>query len=155
MARPRLDRPQQELGPHPLRGTPYGDEVTRDPRPAAPVWGGRPSGEAFAHLLRRRADALGIDIDVGIQASSALGGIDDDRSVGPAYEFSAEVADWVDGVRILDVGDEDVSVEQALAYVEARLAGYGYRAALTGCVPWGGDCRAGGGGHRAAHVVRQ
>lgn len=34
-----------------------------------------------------------------------------------------EVADWIDGVRILDPDGEDVSVEQGLAYLAARIRG--------------------------------
>lgn len=41
----------------------------------------------------------------------------------PAVGWLYEVSDWVDGVRVLDPHDEDMTVDQGVAYFDARCAG--------------------------------
>lgn len=102
------------------------------PRPAAAVWEGRPSGEAFADMLRRRALEVGSFVEVVVQPWSSPGGygVSADWGDPPDAGFFCEVADWVDGVRIFDAGDDDVSVPQALDYFGVRLKGAPVRDAM-------------------------
>ena len=103
------------------------------PQPPVPVWQGRPSGAAFAEMLRGRAEQVGVPVEVGVQPWSHPGsyGVDADWGEAPDAGFSCEVADWVDGVRLLDSSDADVTVAQALAYFEGRLQGRGIRDAMV------------------------
>lgn len=83
-------------------------------------------------MLRGRAEQVGVPVEVEVEAWSHPGGygVDADWGEGLDAEFSCEVADWVDGVRLLDSGDADVTVAQALGYFEARLQGLGIRDAM-------------------------
>lgn len=99
--------------------------------PTAPVWNGRPSGDQFAELLAQRADALGLRVSIEVtpwQLDGAYGvSVDWPKSqAGVLFE----VADWLDGVRILDPNGEDDSVEQGLAYFAARSQGHSATQAL-------------------------
>lgn len=103
-------------------------------QPAAVVWVGRPSGEAFADMLRVRAGAAGIAVEVEVQAWSLPGGygVSADWGDAPDAGFFCEVADWVDGVRIFDAGDDDVSVQEALDYFDLRIKGVPVSDAMEG-----------------------
>jgi hypothetical protein len=106
--------------------------VPESPPPIA-VWRGLPSGEVFADLLRQRADRLGIAALVDVTAWEFDGayGVTVDWPSGDAMY---EVADWVDGARVLDTGD-DVTIDQALDYLSARVAGRRPGEAIKGIAP--------------------
>lgn len=85
----------------------------------------RSSGEAFAHLAKERLRGVS---DVTIEVRQV------DRAVATHASFLVdvmwgggsvlcEVADSIDGVRVMDPHGEDVSVERALRYISARAAG--------------------------------
>jgi hypothetical protein len=107
-------------------------------QPPVPVWEGRPSGAAFGDILRRRAEQVGVHVEVDVQPWAQAGGYGVGAAWGdaPEDEFFCEVSDWVGGVRILDAGDADVTVEVALTYFEARLRGASVRAALEASGAW-------------------
>ena len=77
--------------------------VLRTP-PALPVWRGLPSGEVFAELVRELVDRSGVSAHVDVTAWELQGayGVSVDWQSGDAMY---EVADWVDGARVLDTGD--------------------------------------------------
>ena len=104
--------------------------------PAA-VWQGRSSGEAFADLLRERAGNRNWRITVEVQQWEQSGGygVSAEWGEGPDQEIMYEVVDWVGGCRLLDHHGEDLTVEQGLAYFEARAAGMGHRQALVHADP--------------------
>ena len=94
--------------------------VPRTP-PALPVWRGLLSGEVFADAVRDCADRSGVTAHVDVTAWELQGasGIFADWQSGNAVY---EVADRVDGARVLDTGD-DLSLEQALDHLAERLSG--------------------------------
>lgn len=87
-------------------------------------------------MLRERADQLALVVDVEVVPYKLAG------SYGVGVEWgetadegvSYEVADWMRGVRILDPDGENVTVEQGLAYFEARAGGERRQQALRGAV---------------------
>lgn len=93
--------------------------------PPAGIWKGEPSGQFFAALLRERARQIGVQVAVEVVPSEAVGRyiVDIDWDAKPDDGFLCEVADWVNGVRIVDPHGEDVTVEQALTYFAARATG--------------------------------
>jgi hypothetical protein len=112
--------------------------VPKPPPPAVAVWEGKPSGEKFAALLRVRAEELGVAVEVEVTPWPELPGAfgvwvawgPDPESEGAMYE----VADWVDGARVLDTSD-DVAVGEALDYLSARVSGMPPKEALDRVVP--------------------
>jgi hypothetical protein len=102
----------------------YRRTVSEIPHRVAP-WHGMPSGEQFAALLRQRANDLGVTIDVEVRAYDLAGsyGVIAEWGRAAANTLMYEVADWVDGVRVLDPKDEDVSIDEGLDYFVARIAG--------------------------------
>jgi hypothetical protein len=72
-------------------------------------------------LVRERVDRSGVSAHVDVTAWELQGayGVSVDWQSGDAMY---EVADWVDGARVLDTGD-DLSLEQALDYLAARVSG--------------------------------
>jgi hypothetical protein len=85
------------------------------------VWRGLPSGEVFADLVRERADGSGVTAHVDVTAWELQGayGVSVDWQSGDAMY---EVADWVDGARVLDSGD-DLSLDHSFDYQAARVSG--------------------------------
>lgn len=89
-----------------------------------PHWSG-PSGQAFAQLVYERlagveglhTDVRQIDPEVSTPASFL---VDISWSGGVVL---CEVADSLDGVRIMDDHAEDVTTDTALRYIAARTAG--------------------------------
>ncbi len=107
-----------------LRGQPQNGRylrlVPRTP-PALLVWRGLPSGEVFTDAVRERADRSGVTAHVYVTAWELKGayGVSVDWRSGDAMY---EVADWVARARVLDTGD-DLSLDQALDYLAARMSG--------------------------------
>lgn len=96
-------------------------------------WSG-PSGDEFARLVRERLRGIpGVTTEV--------------RPIDPAVATPAsflvdvewpggggvlcEVADSINGVRVLDADAEDVNIETALRYIQARAAGTSRTAAWS------------------------
>ena len=98
--------------------------------PLTAIWRGLPSGEVFADLLRQQADHLGVAVLVTVTAWELDGayGVTVDWPSGDAMY---EVANWVDGARVLDTGD-DVTIDQAFDYLSARVAGRRPEEAIRG-----------------------
>ena len=102
------------------------------------AWDGQPSGEKFAALLRVRAEQLGVAAEVEVTPWPELPGAfgvwvawgSDPESEGAMYE----VADWIDGARVLDTSD-DVALSEALDYLSARVSGMTPKEALDLVVP--------------------
>lgn len=104
--------------------------------PPIAAWKGQPSGDAFAALVRARADRLGIPATVKVLPWKLAG------SYGVTVDWEGddlmyEVADWVDGARVLDPGDHDLSVDQALDYLSARMSGLDSKQAIAQVDPPG------------------
>jgi hypothetical protein len=84
------------------------------------------SGEAFARMVSERlggvpgvtTDVRRIDPAVATQASFLV-----DVQWRGDIGVLCEVADSIDAVRVMDDDGEDVSIEAALRYIEARAAG--------------------------------
>ena len=72
-------------------------------------------------MVRGRAERLGVTAYVDVTAWELQGayGVTVDWPSGDAMY---EVADWVPGARVLDTGD-DLSLDQALDYLSARVSG--------------------------------
>ena len=75
----------------------------------------------FAELVRDRAARTGVTTHVDVTAWELTGayGVTVDWQSGDAMY---EVADWVNGARVLDTGD-DLALDQALDYLSARMSG--------------------------------
>lgn len=111
----------------------YGARVSATPPPIA-AWRGQPSGDVFARLVRARADQLGLPVRVEVLPWKLTGsyGITVDWDAG---DVMYEVADWLDGARVLDPGDHDLSVDQALDYLSARMSGLDSEQAILRVAP--------------------
>jgi hypothetical protein len=96
------------------------------------VWHGIPSGEQYAALLRQRANRLGVAVEVEVRAYDPAGsyGIIAEWCRAADNSVLYEVADWVDGVRVLDPNGEDISIDEGLDYFAARAGGASAKQAL-------------------------
>ena len=90
----------------------------------APTWSG-PSGQAFAQLVYERlAGVEGLRTDVrqlDPEVSTPASFIVDISWFGGGG--LCEVADSIEGVRVMDAHAEDVTTDAALRYIAARTAG--------------------------------
>jgi hypothetical protein len=140
-----LSGPLWDSGTDSLRGRLQGQEgtatlsvVPKPPQPPLIVWEGVPSGEKFAALLRARAEQLDVAVQVEVQPWAELPGafgVFVDWGPDPETDSATyEVADWVDGARVLDTGD-DVTLADALDYLSVRLSGAPPKEALDRVVP--------------------
>jgi hypothetical protein len=84
-----------------------------------------PSGDSFAGLAKERLRGVP-DVTIGVRqidqavATPASFLVD---IAWPGGGVLCEVADSIEGVRVMDEDGEDVSVESALRYITARAAG--------------------------------
>jgi hypothetical protein len=101
--------------------------------PGPNVWGGE-SGDLFAAMVREQLDGEGIASEISVRpvrpeaAPSGAFLVDVVVNDGPSVLFT--VANWFDGVQVIDPNGEDLTVAQALAYVGHRADGLQPRAAL-------------------------
>lgn len=100
-------------------------------------WGTEASGPWFAELLRVRAEQLGRRVGVTLAPWEMAGGytVEIEVESDPALSWLYEVTDWVDGVRVLDPHGEDLTIDQGVAYLDARCAGNSPVASLRLAVP--------------------
>lgn len=96
-------------------------------------WQG-PSGEALASMVRERATALGIPVDVRVHPWEEPGAYGVQASWGPD-DVMFEVVDWSKAVRVLDPSGEDVALTDALQYFELRATGSTPDEAFAGIAP--------------------
>lgn len=88
-------------------------------------WGDGASGPWFGELLRVRAEQQDRRVRVTVAPWDMAGGytveieVENDLAVSWLYE----VTDWVAGVRVLDPHGEDMTIDQGVAYFEARCVG--------------------------------
>lgn len=103
----------------------------------AGIWGGASSGNAFAALLQGVVSESGRTADVYVAPVSEQvapeGAFLVEVSVDEGPSILFEVADWIDGARIMDPDGEDLSVEQAPRYVMLRINGASPVEALKRC----------------------
>jgi hypothetical protein len=113
------------------------DKLTPPQPETAVAWQGQASGEAFAGRLRERADSLDLPTVIGVQPWEQSGayGVSVAWGNGPEQAVMYEVADWVDGCRVLDHHGADLTVAQGVTYFEAVAAGMSYRQALSHADP--------------------
>jgi hypothetical protein len=100
------------------------------------VWGGS-SGDAFALRVRQVVNDCGrtADVDltpVGEQAAPG-GAYLVEVSVHEGPHLLYEVADWVQGARIMDPDGENLTLEEALRYLRLRIMGLSPSEALKQC----------------------
>lgn len=96
------------------------------------VWGG-PSGDLFAEMVLERLVADGFTGEVvvtpwGAPGAEGLFSVDVRR---PEPGVLCEVADWIDGVRVMDSRAEDLTIEQALQYISLRCRGWSPEQAIA------------------------
>jgi hypothetical protein len=100
------------------------------------VWGGN-SGELFADLVREHLGAEGQIARVAVRpvsleaAPSGAYLVDVEVKDGPALLF--EVADWIEGARVMDPDGADLSRAEVLNYIRLRCRGKSARDALNAC----------------------
>ena len=83
------------------------------------------SGPAFARMVRDRLGGVpGLEVNVRpvSKDASSPGAYVVDVDWQGGLGVTCEVADWIDGVRIMDPHGEDVTVDIGLRYVQARTA---------------------------------
>lgn len=110
-------------------------------QPAA-VWQGQSNGEAFSSRLRERADPLDLPAVIEVQPWEQSGGcgVSVEWGDGPDQAVMYEVADCVDGCRVLDHHGEDMTVAQGARVLRGRRgwaglpAGTGAGRPVTGLV---------------------
>jgi hypothetical protein len=85
-------------------------------------------------LVRARTEKLGVAARVEVTPWKLAGsyGVTVGWETG---DLMYEVADWVDGARVLDPGDHELSVDQALDYLSARMSGVDPNQAILQLVP--------------------
>jgi hypothetical protein len=100
------------------------------------VWDGN-SGELFAELVRGQLDREGRTARVEVlpvKPQAAPAGaylVDVAVQDGPGLLF--EMADWIDGARVMDPHGDDLSRTEALNYLHLRCSGKSPRDALRDC----------------------
>ena len=77
----------------------------------------------FGELIRERSRDLGLEPTITNEVWSSGEGYILRVDVSPDLDLLFEVDDWVEGVRVLDPDDEDVTVAEALDYFAARATG--------------------------------
>ena len=93
---------------------------------ASNVWGGV-SGDAFAVLVRQAVTDMGRTANVTtspVSPQTAPPGaylVDVSVDGGPGLLY--EVADWVEGARVMDPHGEDLTLPEALDYLRHRIMG--------------------------------
>jgi hypothetical protein len=109
-------------------------DVSQTP-PRIAFWQGQPSGETFAELLRNRAARQGVAADVEVE-SLDLPGLFEVTVRWNAGQEIFEVGDWFDTARVYDDrGSSDVTVDEAVDYLSARLSGLTQEDAFQAVIP--------------------
>jgi len=100
------------------------------------VWQGD-SGELFAEMVREQLDKEGRTADVEVNPVSPTvappGAYLVSVEVHDGPDLFFEVADWVDGARVMDPHGEDLSRAEALRYLQLRCGGKSPVEALGEC----------------------
>lgn len=100
------------------------------------VWGGR-SGDAFAERVREVVNDCGrtanVDVTPVSEQIASSGGYLVRVSVHEGPGLLYEVADWVQGARVMDPDGEDLTLEEALRYLRLRIIGLSPSEALKQC----------------------
>jgi hypothetical protein len=111
--------------------------MPKPPPPPVAIWEGFPSGERLAALLRVRAEQLGVAAQVKVMAWAVPGAFGVFVSWGTDPEMDGagyEVADWSDGVRVLETANV-VALDEALDYLSLRVSGLPRQGALDQLIP--------------------
>ncbi|WP_350277635.1 hypothetical protein [Kribbella sp. HUAS MG21] len=100
------------------------------------VWGGS-SGAAFAARVQGVVNDSGRTADVDVtpvgEHVATPGAFLVEVSVHDGPQLLYEVADWLPGARIMDPDGEDLTLDQALRYLELRIMGLPPSEALKEC----------------------
>jgi len=113
-----------------VRGQP-GDSFIWQATTVIAVRAGGLAGDQLATMLKERAASLGFEVQVEVQVwTPGNYGVSVDWPGNP-NGLRFEVADGLDGVRVLDPDGEDLTTQQALDYFSARLAGHTPKAAMA------------------------
>lgn len=100
------------------------------------MWGGR-SGDAFAERVREVVNDCGrtanVDVTPVSEQVAPPGAYLVEVSVHEGPDLLYEVADWVQGARIMDPDGEDLTLEEALRYLRLRIMGLSPSEALNRC----------------------
>lgn len=100
------------------------------------MWGGR-SGDAFAERVLEVVNDCGrianVDVTPVREQVAPPGAYLVQVSVHEGPDLLYEVADWVQGARIMDPDGEDLSLEEALRYLRLRIRGLPPSEALNQC----------------------
>lgn len=108
--------------------------MSQTPPPIA-FWQGHPSGETFAELLRDRAARQGVAADVEVEPLDLPGLFEVAVRWNAGHELF-EVGDWFDTARVYeDRGSSDVTVDEAVDYLSARLSGLTQKEAFLAVIP--------------------
>jgi hypothetical protein len=100
------------------------------------VWGGS-SGAVFAERLQEVVNDCGRTADVDVtpvdEQVAPPGAFLVEVSVHQGPNLLYEVADWVQGARIMDPDGEDLTLDEALRYLRLRIMGLSPAEALKQC----------------------